>query len=118
MRKLLNKGKPRIPPGKSPEMIRLMKEESFLIKQVLMKSAPKDNPDYSLPEILDITIDEFIDVYPDWQLWQATEKKFLLTELRKQPRDKMEKIIYLDSLLEKLSGEFYDRKRKEAEAKK
>jgi len=46
-----------------------------------------------------------MDVYPTWILWRATERKFLPTDLRKQPEGLMEKIVYLDGLFENMVGQ-------------
>lgn len=80
-----------------------------------MKSAPSKNPDYSLPEIIDLTYDEFIEAYPTWLQWRQTDRKFLPTELRKQPQPLFDNILYIDSLMEKIIGQFYERMKKENE---
>ena len=95
----------------------LARDESYLIKQVLFRSAPKKNPDYSLPEFLDISLDEFADAYPDWLRWLALDRRYPPTVIRQQPRKLLDTFIYLDMLVEKMSGDFYEKLRKENEKK-
>jgi len=95
----------------------LARDESFLIKKVLFKNAPKKDPDFSLPDFLDISLEEFVDVYPDWLRWVALDRRYPPTVIRQQPRDLLDKFIYLDSLLEKMTGDFYERQRKQNEGK-
>ena len=87
------------------------------MKHVLLRSAPKKDPDYSLPEYLDISLDEFIEYYPDWLQWVALDRRYPPTVIRQQPRKMLDAFIYMDMLLEKMSGDFYAKMRKEAESK-
>lgn len=47
-------------------------------------------------------MEEFDDAYHTWVLWRATERRFLPTDLRRQPEPLMSNIIYLDSIFEKM----------------
>jgi len=82
-----------------------------------MQSAPSQTPDYSLPDTMNITLDEFNEIYPTWILWVATNRRFLPTELRKQPQEDMDKLLYLDMLAQKIEGQMLERI-KEQEGKK
>lgn len=78
-----------------------------------MAAAPKGKPDTSLPEVLDISLKEFTAIYPTWIQWQATGKRFLPTDLRKQPQALLDGILYLDALMEKIVGQMMERMEKE-----
>ena len=56
--------------------------------------------------------EEFEHVYPVWLQWRATEKRFLPTELRRQPQQTMDGILYLDSLFEKMVEQQNQRREK------
>lgn len=100
------------------QFLRLLKDESLLIKRVLYRNAPTKTPDYTIPELLEIDLETFIEVYPDWLRWVALDRRYPPTVIRKQPRILLDAFIYLDMLLGKMEGEFYEQLRKEAEAKK
>ena len=74
-----------------------------------MRSAPQENPDNSVPEIVEISYAEFMEAYPTWLQWRQTDRKFLPTELRRQPQPLFDNILYIDSLMEKIIGQYYDR---------
>jgi len=84
-----------------------------------MRSAPSAKPDYSLPELdeIEISLEEFREAYPTWLQWRQTDKRFLPTELRKQPQPLFDNILYMDTLMEKIIGQAMERIR-EQEAKK
>jgi len=68
---------------------------------------PRDpnNPDYYLPDELEISFEDFEEVYDTWVKWRATGQRFLPTELRRQPEPLMSNILYLDSIFEKMVGQ-------------
>lgn len=69
-----------------------------------MKSVPRNpnDPDFYLPDELEISYDEFEDCYGTWVKWRATGQRFLPTDLRRQPEPLMSNILYLDSIFEKM----------------
>jgi len=67
--------------------------------------------DNSLPEIMSISLDEFEDAYPTWLQWRATDRRFLPTDLRRQPEPLMSNILYIDSIFEKMVAQVLDRYR-------
>jgi hypothetical protein len=69
-----------------------------------MKFAPKVDEDNSLPLELEISLDEFRAVLPDWIMWVSTGRKFLPRKggLRDQPEHVMNVILYIDMLFEKI----------------
>jgi len=76
-----------------------------------LKSVPADpnNQDFSLPDVLEISLDEFEDTYDTWVMWRATERRFLPTALRRQPEPLMSNILYLDSIFEKMVNQVMER---------
>lgn len=94
------------------KFLRVVKDESAFIKSIIKRSAPKENPDNYIPEILEMDMETFLDVYPDWLRWRALDKRYPPTVIRQQPRALLDAFIYLDSLLEKYSSEFYMQLRK------
>lgn len=72
-----------------------------------MSLVPKkgDRKKSIVPAVLDMSIEEFRDVYPTWLQWRATEKKFLPSDLRRQPQKLMDGVLYLDSLYEKIEDQ-------------
>lgn len=70
-----------------------------------MKNVGSKKPDNAIPAELNITYDRMMEVYPMWLLWRATDRRFLPTELRKQPQDLLNDIIYIDLLMEKIVGQ-------------
>jgi hypothetical protein len=67
-----------------------------------MASLPSEEPDTYIPEILDITLEEFEIVYPVWILWRATDMKFLPSQLIREPQELTDNILYLDNIFEKM----------------
>jgi len=59
-----------------------------------------------------MSIKEFEDVYPTWLQWRATEKKFLPTELRRQPQRLLDGVLYIDSLFEKITAQITEQETK------
>jgi hypothetical protein len=58
----------------------------------------------------------FEDAYPTWVQWRATEKKFLPTELRKQPGTLMDDILYIDSIFDNMVGQRMEQYKKQQES--
>jgi hypothetical protein len=83
------------------------REDTQKIYQVLLRSVPGDpsRPEYFLPDELELDYETFLDVYETWVLWRATERRFLPTELRKQPDRLMEHLLYLDHIFENMAGQ-------------
>ena len=71
-----------------------------------MRSFPSSKSDSFVPPVLDITEEDFHEVYPDWVRWRATARRFLPTELRKQPETLMDKLLYIDSVYEAMLNQF------------
>jgi len=80
-----------------------------------MRSAPRTKPDFSLPGLDDfeISLEEFREAYPTWLQWRQTDRRFLPTELRKQPQPLFDTILYIDMLMEKIIGQAQERIRQE-----
>ena len=78
-----------------------------------MRSLPGDprHPDFSIPDELSIDLDEFHDAYHVWVLWRATGRRFLPTELRKQPEPLISTIIYLDSIFDRMADQVMEQYR-------
>ena len=76
-----------------------------------MRAAPPRKPDTSLPSVLNITLAEFEAVYPTWIQWVATGRKFLPTELRKQPQYLLDTLLYLDAIMEKIVNQMMEQMR-------
>jgi len=72
---------------------------------VIARSAPKEKPDYTLPEVLDIDIETFAKAYPDWLRWVALDRRYPPSVIRQQPRWLLDAFIYLDMILEKIIGQ-------------
>jgi hypothetical protein len=72
---------------------------------------PRDpnNPDFFLPDELEISFEDFEETYDVWVKWRATDRRFLPTELRRQPEPLMSNILYLDSIFEKMVGQVMER---------
>jgi len=67
-----------------------------------MRSAPSKDGDTFIPPLLEISEDDFLDVYPTWVQWRATGRRFLPTELRKQPSGVLDQLLYIDSIFDKI----------------
>lgn len=63
----------------------------------------------TVPTILDITWDEFVEAYETWVVWVATGRKYLPTELRKQPQPLFGNMLYIDMLFERIVAQQRDR---------
>jgi len=76
-----------------------------------LRSVPKnpDRQDFYLPDELDISLDDFKEAYDVWVKWRATDRRFLPTDLRRQPEPLMSNILYLDSIFEKMVGQVMER---------
>jgi hypothetical protein len=77
-----------------------------------MRSLPRDEPDTFIPEVLDITIEDFEEVYPLWVLWQATGKRFLPNQLLEQPQVLTDQLLYVDSIFQKMVAQHDKRSKK------
>lgn len=57
-----------------------------------------------LPDLVDMTIERFDLVYPEWLRWVGTGRRFLPRRggLRDQPSDLMDDFFFLDGLYENL----------------
>jgi hypothetical protein len=75
----------------------------------LIKSAPSPKLDNTLPVEIELTWKEFQEAYPVWLQWIATEKRFLPTDLRKQPQPLFDNMLYIDMLMEKIIGQQVER---------
>lgn len=75
---------------------------------------PSEKPNYSVPALLDISAEEFGDAYDMWLKWRATEKRFLPTELRRQPQPLFDNMIYIDMLFERMLGQQIERMKEKA----
>lgn len=93
-----------------------MKDQSLFMKRVIHKSTPVKHPDTTLPEILDISLEEFVDYYPDWVMWRALDKRYTPTQIRQQPRRLLQVFIYFEMMLEKMSEEIREQDRLQQEA--
>lgn len=56
-----------------------------------------------------MTEEVFERVYPVWLQWVATDRKFLPTDLRRQPQVIMDGILQLDSIFEKMVAQQRER---------
>lgn len=72
-----------------------------------MKSLPSnpEHPNYFVPDIHEMSVERYNEVKPIWIRWRATERRFLPTELRKQPDTLMDDILYLDSVFDAMVGQ-------------
>lgn len=59
-----------------------------------------------------MTDEEFESVYPVWLLWRATDRRFLPTELLKQPQKLMDGILSLDDIFERIVNQIEEQRNK------
>ena len=83
-----------------------------------MKSLPGDpaHPDYFVPEFHPISLERFYEIKATWLQWRATDRKFLPTELRRQPDTLMNDLLYIDSVFDAMTGQRLEQYRKQQEA--
>lgn len=55
--------------------------------------------------------EEFERVYPVWVLWRATDRRFLPTDLLKQPQALMDAILELDGHFERMVNQVEERRK-------
>ena len=65
---------------------------------------PKGKTSIVLPDMVDMTLEQFNTIYPQWLRWRATDKRFLPVRggLRDQPTFLMDGLLFLDSIFENL----------------
>jgi hypothetical protein len=85
-----------------------------------MRSLPNNpnHPIYFVPEFHQISLERFHEVKDVWLQWRALERKFLPTELRKQPDTLLNDILYIDSVFDAMVGQRLEQYRKQQEQEK
>jgi hypothetical protein len=83
-----------------------------------MKSLPSDpaHPNYFVPEFHPITLERFHEIKNTWLQWRTLDRKFLPTELRKQPDTLLNDILYIDGVFDAMVGQRMEQYRKQQEA--
>jgi len=73
-----------------------------------MQAAPRLKASNMLPDTMELTVEEFKDIYPTWLQWRATDRRFLPTELRGQPQFLLDGLLYIDGIFEKIVSQIID----------
>lgn len=84
------------------------------MKRVIHKSTETGSA--VLPEVLDISLDEFVEAYPDWVLWRAFDKRYPPSVIRQQPRWLLKSFMYLEYMLDKMLAEKHEQDKLAQEA--
>lgn len=57
-----------------------------------------------MPEILDITKEQFDTYHPVWALWKATGKRHLLSELMEEPDEAWNVVLKIENAFHAVKG--------------
>jgi hypothetical protein len=79
-----------------------------------MDALPSDESALFIPDILNISLEEFNRIFPDWVKWRATDRRFLpyAGGLRDQPTRVMDGLLYLDSIFQKMLNQYFEQMKK------
>jgi len=69
-----------------------------------------------VPEFHAITLERFREIKNTWLQWRALERRFLPTELRKQPDTLLADILYVDSVFDAMVGQRMEQYKTQREA--
>jgi len=73
-------------------------------------------PDTTIPPELEISSERFREILPIWSLWVATDRRFLPTDLMKQPKRLLDDLLYLDVIADKIMKQIIEREEKNQNA--
>lgn len=80
-----------------------------------MKSAPRIKPDTFIPPVLEISLEEFYEIYPEWLKYRITGVLPVSGGIRDQPERVMDGLLYIDSIFEKICNQVQEQISKEME---
>jgi len=82
-----------------------------------MRSLPDDpaHPNYFVPMLHPISLERFREIKDIWLQWRALDRKFLPTELRKQPDTLLNDVLYIDSVFDAMVGQRMEQYRNQQE---
>lgn len=66
---------------------------------------PKAKPDNFIPESLEMSLEDFNEIYPQWIMYRATGFLPVAGGLRDQPQRVMDGLLYIDSVFEKMCNQ-------------